>query len=228
MLTDEIKKSIKQLKQLNVIESAVQDAEKKIKNDSDFSFVVTDFSLSMRKLSSACNELDFILSDETLQYAEETIEKLENVISAGAVDEEELVAVKQHIKKKVTSGLSKEWKTFHQQRTSGIAGKLATIGSLVEDQKKIVAIRTNISNGSDWTGLSLKDDGTNTRLQRLKSGICEVEQIEKSLDLRDEIKDFVISVARGKGKVTDINDTIIEWIKKEDLEDKFVINFKNQ
>lgn len=228
MLTDEIKKSIKQLKQLNVVESAVQDAEKKIKNDNDFSFVVSDFSLSMRKLSYACNELNFILSNETLEYAEEIIDKLENVISAGAVDEEELVAVKQHIKKKVTFGLSKEWKTFYQQRTSGIAGKLATIGNLVEDQEKIAAIRTNILNGSDWTGLSLKDDGISTRLQMLKSGICEVEQIEKSLDLCDEIKDFVISVTRGKGKVTDINDTIIEWIKKENLEDKFVINFKNQ
>lgn len=226
MLTDDIKKSIKQLKELDVLESAVHDAEIKIKNDSDFSTIVTDFSLAMSKLSFARNELDFAISGETLQYVEETIEKLENVISARAVNEEELVAAKKHITRKVTPGLSKEWKTFHQQRTSGVSGKLTTIGSLVADKEKISAIRTSISNGSDWSALFLKDDGINTRLQMLKNGICEIEQIEENLDLREEIKDFIISVTRGKAKVTDINDTIIEWIKKENLEGRFVINFK--
>ncbi len=227
MLTDDIKKTIKQLKQLDVLESVVQDAEKKAKNDSDFSSLVEDFSVSMSKLSFASKELEYSLTDETLQLIDEAIEKLENVISAGVVDEEELFTTKQHINRKVNPGLSKEWKVFHHQKTSVVAAKLATIGSLVLDKDKITSIRTNITNGNDWTGLSLKDDGKNTRIQLLKSSISEVDQIEEKLNLSPEIKDFVVLVTRGKAKVTDINSNIIDWIQKENLEEKFVVSFKN-
>jgi len=226
MLTDEIKKSIKQLKQLDVLESAVQDAEKKAKNDSDYAILVTDFTTSMSKLYIANKTLNYELSDETLQFTEETIEKLESVISAGAVDKEELSAAKQHVNRKVTPNLSKEWKTFHQKKTSGISGKLATIGSLVQDQDRIVQIKTNISNGSDWDGLFLADVGTYTRLDLLKSSIDEVDEIEESLNLSDEIRDFVVLVTGGKAKISDLNENIIKWIKDEKLDEKFIVDFK--
>jgi len=226
MLTDEIKKSIKQLKQLDVLESAVQDAEKKAKNDSDYATLVTDFTTSMSKLYIANKTLNYELSDETLQFTEATIEKLESVISAGAVDKEELSAAKQHVNRKVTPNLSKEWKTFHQKKTSGISGKLATIGSLVQDQDRIVQIKTNISNGSDWDGLSLADVGTYTRFDLLKSSIDEVDEIEESLNLSDEIRDFVVLVTRGKAKISDLNENIIKWIKDEKLDEKFIVDFK--
>lgn len=226
MLTDEIKKSIKQLKQLDVLESAVQDAEKKAKNDSDYATLVTDFTTSMSKLYIANKTLNYELSDETLQFTEATIEKLESVISAGAVDKEELSAAKQHVNRKVTPNLSKEWKTFHQKKTSGISGKLATIGSLVQDQDRIVQIKTNISNGSDWDGLFLADVGTYTRLDLLKSSIDEVDEIEESLNLSDEIRDFVVLVTGGKAKISDLNENIIKWIKDEKLDEKFIVDFK--
>jgi len=226
MLTDEIKKSIKQLKQLDILESAVQDAEKKAKNDSDYATLVTDFTTSMSKLYIANKTLNYELSDETLQFTEETIEKLESVISAGAVDKEELSAAKQHVNRKVTPNLSKEWKTFHQKKTSGISGKLATIGSLVQDQDRIVQIKTNISNGSDWDGLFLADVGTYTRLDLLKSSIDEVDEIEESLNLSDEIRDFVVLVTGGKAKISDLNENIIKWIKDEKLDEKFIVDFK--
>lgn len=227
MLTDDTKKTIKQLKQLDFLESAVKDAEKKAKNDSDFSALVADFYTSMSKIAFAYNELDYELTDETLQLVDEAIERLENAIVAGVVDEDELVSAKQQLNRKVNPNLSKEWKTFHQKKTSGVSGKLATIGSLIQDKDKIASIRTNLFNSNDWNGLSLTDDGTNTRLQLLKQSIDEVDQIEQNLNLSDEIKDFVILVTRGIAKVTDLNTTIIDWIKKENLEDKFIVGFKN-
>lgn len=226
MLIDNLQKTVKQLKQLDVLETAVQDAEKKVKNDADYSVLISDFWVSMKKLSYANKELDFIPADETIQFATETIEKLESIISAGAVDEEELSIAKQQINRKLTPGLSKEWKTHHQKKTSSVVAKIATIGSLVQDQNKITSIRTNISNSSDWAGLSLKDNGTDTRLELLKSGIYEINQIEESLNLSDEIKNFVVAVTRGKAKAVDITPAIINWINEVNLQDKFVIDFK--
>lgn len=226
MLTDEIKKTIKSLKQLDTIESAAQDAEKKQKNDSDFSSLVIDFTTSMAKLSAANKQLEFELSDETLQYVEDSIEKLESVIAASVVDESELALAKQHISRKVNTNLSKEWKSFYQKRTAGLSAKLSSMGGLVQDPNQIVTIKTNINNGNDWTGLSLKDDGVHTRLELLCEGIVQVDQLEQGLNLSDDIKDFVVKVTSGKARVTDINQTILDWVTREGLTDKFIVSFK--
>ena len=143
------------------------------------------------------------------------------------VDESALNEVKQHITKKVNPALSKEWKTFHKTKTMGLSGKLSSIGSLVSDKNKIDTIRTNINNGSEWAGLLLKDDGIHTRLELLKDGIDQVNQLEYNLNLSDEIKDFLVKVTSGKARATDVNENIINWIIKENLIEKFVINFKN-
>ena len=226
MLMDEIRKTIKQLNQLDILENAVQDAEKKAKNDSDYAALVTDFITSVSKVSFANRTLNYELSDETLQFAEETIEKLESVISTGVVDENELSNAKLQVKRKVNPNLSKEWKVFHQKKTSGVLGKLATIGSLVQDQDKIVQIKTNISNGNDWNGLSLADDGNHTRLDLLKVSIDEVDRIEESMELSEDIRDFIILVTKGKAKVSDLNESIIKWIIEKNLDGKFIIDFK--
>ncbi len=227
MLTDEIKKTIKSLKQLDTIELAAQDAEKKQKNDSEYSSIVIDFTISMAKLSAVNKQLEFELTEETLQAVEESIEKLESVITAGVVDEAELTTTKQHITRKVNPNLTKEWKSFHQKRTVGLSAKLSSMGGLVQDPNQITTIKANISNGNDWTGLSLKDDGVHTRLELLCDGIEQVDQLEQGLNLSDEIKDFVVKVTSGKARITDVNQKIIDWIVDENLVEKFVINFKN-
>jgi hypothetical protein len=226
VLTDEIKKTIKSLKQLEIVESAAQDAEKKQKNDTDYSSLVVDFTTSMVKLSAANKQLEFELTEETLQYVEDCIEKLESVIAVGVVDEAELTTTKQLISRKVNPSLSKEWRSFHQKRTAGLSAKLSSMGGLVQDPNQIVTIKSNISNGNDWIGLSLKDDGIHTRLELLCDGIDQVDQLEQGLNLSDEIKDFVVKVTSGKARITDINQTITDWVERENLIDKFVISFR--
>lgn len=227
MLIDDIKQEIKSMKQLDSIESAAQDAERRQKNDADFTSLVLAFTSSVEKIKEAQNALVFKLTDETIQYLNDGVNGLENVISSMVVDESALNEVKQHITKKVNPALSKEWKTFHKTKTMGLSGKLSSIGSLVSDKNKIDTIRTNINNGSEWAGLLLKDDGIHTRLELLKDGIDQVNQLEYNLNLSDEIKDFLVKVTSGKARATDVNENIINWIIKENLIEKFVINFKN-
>ena len=215
------------MKKLDTVESAVQDAEKKAKNDSDYSTLVSEFTISVLKLSEASKQLGFKLSQKTLESMEEGIRKIEEVISSGVVDEVELASTKQHISKNVNPGLSKEWKEFHQRKTAGLSAKLSSMGRLVQDPNQIDDIKQNIKNGSDWSELSLKDDGVHTRLDLLTQGISQVDQLEHGLNLSDEIKEFIVRVTSGKARVTDLNQTIIDWIIKEKLTEKFVISFKN-
>lgn len=227
MLTDEIRKAVKNMKRLDTVESAIQNAEMRVKNDSDFSSLVSDYTVTTLKLSDACKQLGFKLSPETLANVEEGIQKLEDVISSGAVDEIELVSTKQHFTKRVNPTLSKEWKEFHQRRTSGLLAKLSSMGGLVKDPNQIVEIKQNISNGAEWDNLSLIEDGTHSRLDLLSDGISQVDKLEYGLHLSEEIKDFIVLVTSGKARVTDLNSSIIDWIIQEGLTEKFVVRFRN-
>ena len=227
MLIDDIKQEIKSMRKLDSMESAAQDAERRQKNDADFTSLVLSFTASMEIIKEAKNVFVFKLTDDTIQYLNDSVNGLENIINSMVVDESALKEMKQHITKKVNPALSKEWKAFHKIKTSGMSGKLSSIGSLMSDKNKIDAIRANINNGSEWDGLLLRDDGVHTRLELLKDGIDQVNQLEQSLNLSEEIKDFLVKVTSGKARVTDVNKNIINWIIKEKLIEKFVINFKN-
>ena len=83
MLSDSLSKSIKKMKQLDIVENAALDAEKKAKNDSDYSTIVVDFSSSMSKLQKATQLMDYSITSETVTNLEEGITQLRNVISSG-------------------------------------------------------------------------------------------------------------------------------------------------
>lgn len=227
MLSDSLSKSIKKMKQLDVVENAALDAEKKAKNDLDYSTIVADFLSSMSKLQKATQLMDYSITSETATNLEEGITQLRNVVSSGVVDADSLSSARQHINKKVNANLTKEWKLYHQKKTAGSISKINTLGNLAPNPESVSIIKMNIANGGEWNGLSLSDDGVNSRLVLLKKSIDEVDQLEESLNLSDEIRSFIVSVTTKKAKVSDITDNIVKWIKEEKLEEKFTISFKN-
>lgn len=226
MLLDELITTVKRLSQLDKKETAIQDAEKKIKNDRDYFTLTSGFHESLQKLKYAHEELDYVLSEDTLQLLDDSLSKLQEIIAAGVVDEELLLTTKQQINRKLNPTLSREWKDFHGKKTNSIVGKLATVGSLASDKNHIDMIRKNIFDSGDWSTLSDKVSVNTTKFMCLKHSIEEVGRIEEALNLNEDIKQFIALVTRGKAKITDLNDEILLWIKQENLEDKFLIRFR--
>lgn len=225
MLVDDIKKSVRCLNQLDDAESAEQDAKKREKNDEDFARLVDSFTTSILNLSSACEKLGYDPSNETIQNAENVIEMMESTVSLGMVDERKL----DHAKRKsreLNGSLSREWGSFHRNKTEGILNKLNTFGGLMQEQDRVQRYRNHITRSREWDGLSLADDGVHTRLELLKNTIDEVAHMEESLNLVDEVRDFIALVTKGKARVSDLNEVIVNWIQKEGLNDKFVIGLK--
>ncbi|MCM1187983.1 MAG: hypothetical protein NC541_01650 [bacterium] len=225
MLLANLNRSVKKMKQMAILENAALDAEKKAKNDTDYKTVVGDFSNTVYKLQQTVSVFDYAVSRETVQNLEECIDKLDNIVSSGVVDAEALSGARQQIRK-INSNLTKEWREYYRKKTQSSISKLNTLGNLVSDKEIISALRENISNGGEWSGLSLSDDGIHTRLALFKSAIERIDELEESLNLSDEIKGFIVKVTLGKARVTDVTPAIIEWIKKESLDDKFVISFR--
>ena len=135
-------------------------------------------------------------------------------------------SARQQINRKLNPNLTKEWKAFHQKKTKVSISKLDTLGNLAGSPDSVAAIRADISNGYEWAGLSLSDDGTHTRLSLLKAAIDRIDELEENLNLSDEIKAFIVKVTSKKARVSDVSEAIIDWIMKENLDDRFVISFK--
>ena len=197
MLLDELNSTVKKLSQLDKKESAIQNAEKKVKNDRDYHSLTLDFSESMNKLSYAHTELEYSLSDETIQLIDDSLKKLYEIIDAGVVDEELLQTTKTQITRKLNPALTREWKEFYSKKTNNVVGKLATIGSLAPDKNRIDTLRNNISESGEWSSLSDAAGPNTTKIMRFKSSIIEVDKIEEQLNLNDDIKNFIALVTRG-------------------------------
>ena len=225
MLLAKLTTSIKKMKQLDIMENAVLDAEKKAQNEAAYKSLVGDFHKTVKKLQQAVETLDYSVTDETVQYLSDGVEKLLTVISVGVVDAVDIPTARQYINRKVNPALVKEWKVYYQKKTPESLSKLNTLGHLAANSETAAVIRANISNGGEWNGLSLSDDGKNSRLELFKSAIDEIDELEESLNLSDEIKDFIVKVTTKKARVSDVNENIIRWIKAENLEERFVINF---
>lgn len=227
MLMDSLSKSIKNMKQVDIVENAALDAEKKAKNDSDYRTVVEDFSKIVDKLQQTVKTMDYSITGETAKCLEDSLGKLNDAVTAGVVDADILSSARQQINRKLSPNLTKEWKAFYQKKTKVSISKLDTLGNLAGSPDMIASIRANISNGSEWAGLSLSDDGAHTRLSLLKTAMDKIDELEENLNLSDEIKAFIVKVTGKKARVSDVSEVIIEWIKNENLDDRFVISFKS-
>lgn len=227
MLMDSLSKSIKNMKQVDIVENAALDAEKKAKNDSDYRTVVEDFSKIVDKLQQTVKTMDYSITGETAKCLEDSLGKLNDAVTAGVVDADILSSARQQINRKLSPNLTKEWKAFYQKKTKVSISKLDTLGNLAGSPDMIASIRANISNGSEWAGLLLSDDGAHTRLSLLKTAMDKIDELEENLNLSDEIKAFIVKVTGKKARVSDVSEVIIEWIKNENLDDRFVISFKS-
>lgn len=227
MLMDSLTDSIDKMKHMDSVENAAMDAEKKAKNDADYRTVVADFSNTVNKLRRAVTTMDYTITSEAVQCLEECMAKLNGVVVAGVVDADVLAGARQQITRKGNPSLTKEWKAYYQKKTTRSLSKLDTLGNLAGSSDMIASLKANIAGGSEWAGLTLSDDGSHTRLSLLKKSIDQIDALEEKLNLSDEVKDFIVKVTNRRARLTDVSPSILEWIKKESLDDKFVINFKN-
>lgn len=226
MLIEELTTVNKRLSLLSKKETTLLDAEKKTQNDKDFATLTSTFYSSILKVKYANEELGYSLSDDSLQLADDTLGKLQEIIKDNIVDEDQLPAAKIQVNKKLSSQLSADWKEYHSKRTSPVVRKLATIESLSTNKAEISKIRDNINNASDWGTLLYKVDPETNKIQQLKKNIDAIDKIENQLNLTDDVRRFITLVSSGKARISDLNDTILDWIKQENLNDKFAIRYR--
>ena len=81
MLLDSLSQSIKKMEQMDVVENAALDAEKKAKNEADYRTVVEDFFNTVSKVRQAVDTMGYTITVETVQSMEDCMEKLDGFVT---------------------------------------------------------------------------------------------------------------------------------------------------
>lgn len=225
MLLDSLKSTNSALQQLNVRETAVQDAKKKAKNDQDYSQLVSDFYNSVRTLKYSHDLLGYSVSAGVIQSLNDTCRNLQKAIESGVVDEEILSKVKKQ-KNSLHRTLEREWKTFYEEESKGVFSKLDLVESLVPNKSHIEYIRNRIRDCEGWVNLSDGGDFNSIKIANFNSSLDEVGKLEEQLSLDDNIKEFIARVTKGNANITDLSEDVVRWIREKNLGDKFSIVFK--
>ena len=227
MLLDDLKQTTNLMKQLEKINTASLYAEKRADSDKNYTKLVSDLYSSLLRAKKGKELLDYTITCNSGNLVKDEISKIECVIGSGIVDEDTL-NIARGMNKKTNSSLAKEWGDFFTSINDDAKKKLDSLGPLKYGSDSLNNAKNLLSNAKDWNSLDDTILSGKDRLDMFAQMVNEVKQLEESLDLSKEIKDFIHLVDSKSAKIDDINPTIIEWIHKMKLEDKFVICYKQQ
>ena len=144
---------------------------------------------------------------------------LHSCIDTGLVQENQAKGLSSSIKA-IKDTISGEWKIFYGEIADKRIRTLNTVQSITPDRIKTGYVINKIKNGSTI------DYGDSRNLKMLSDGIKEADAILESLELTDEILQFLDKVSAGRATLLDYTDSVKKWISEENLNMKFSIRFK--
>ena len=225
MLQNALENIAGKLKQLQKKESAFHNFERKKANDQDFMSLVQETHTAMCTLKHAHEELGYTLPKNALEFIRNTLTQLTALKEEGIVDRTQLSSVQQQVKRNIHMQLKTLWQEFHSKKTQQICSKIDMIGGLVQDQTHLRTIQAHLQDSRDWGALSQCDRPGITKLQQFHTYISEIDNLENHLNLNDEVRQFINLVTHGKARISDLHENVLNWIKKNDLDSKFVIRY---
>ncbi len=109
------------------------------------------------------------------------------------------------------------WQQYIREKNTDILDSLILLEKLVDNKVQVLQLKTMINNiGKNWP-VSKED------LDKYKVALNESTQLIDSLNVTDNVKDFLLLVTKGEATLGDIDDSIFDWLKKHNLIQKMKI-----
>ena len=227
MITDSINNTVKHLNALQILESSIKDAEKKENNDREYGDVVSSVATSLKKVEVARNDLEYHVTRDAYDLLVDTVDGLQKVIEAGAVESDSFSKLKYSVSHKLNPVLKSEWDSFHAKQSSRVKGKLNTVRDLVDNTEDVKKIDETVENTADWDNISTLGLNHNLSIERLSYAIKEVDNLVDELNLSPAVNEFIQKVSGGHATVADVTPEVMEWITSKGMCNRFVIRFGN-
>ena len=220
MLFEDIQKSIADMKEIQQLEQASKDYQKQENIDKLYTLAVSENHNIIASLDEAHKRLYFSPSSGLLNQINNMFAILHGCISTGLVQENNAKVLSTTIKA-LKESINEEWKIFYESIAEKRISKLTTVKSITPDKTKTGYVITKIKNGAK-VNYSNSDN-----LRLFAEGIKEADNILDSLELTDEILNFLDKVSIGRATIMDLTNEVEKWIHDENLTNKFLVRFES-
>lgn len=215
MIFDQMERRIKEMKELRRLETIKANRVQQEATDIKYRNLVVQVKGFMNVLQYFQTELKFEVSDSYKAEISALFVKLQEVIKDGYANKD-LVAESENDFKNIINTIKKDWTKHHTSLTSTTVNTLKIIGGIESDQ--VEACLTDIKNASAW-------QMDVTVYKKLKKALDSADSLIEKMSLDQDIIAFLTKMTSGKATFYDLNDKVMDWIKKEALEKRVKLSF---
>lgn len=215
MIFDQMERRIKEMKELRRLETIKANRVQQEATDIKYHNLVAQVKGFMNILQYFQTELKFEVSDSYKIEISALFAKLQEVIKDGYANKD-LVAESENDFKNIINTIKKDWTKHHTSLTSTTVNTLKIIGGIESDQ--VEACLTDIKNASAW-------QMDVTVYKKLKKTLDSADSLIEKMSLDQDIIAFLTKMTSGKATFYDLNDKVMDWIKKEALEKRVKLSF---
>lgn len=215
MIFDQMERRIKEMKELRRLETIKANRVQQEATDIKYRNLVVQVKGFMNVLQYFQTELKFEVSDSYKAEISALFVKLQEVIKDGYANKD-LVTESENDFKNIINTIKKDWTKHHTSLTSTTVNTLKIIGGIESDQ--VEACLTDIKNASAW-------QMDVTVYKKLKKALDSADSLIEKMSLDQDIIAFLTKMTSGKATFYDLNDKVMDWIKKEALEKRVKLSF---
>lgn len=215
MIFDQMDRRIKDMKELRRLENIKANRAQQEATDIMYHNLVVQVKSFIDIIHYLQIELGFEISDSFKADINSLLLKLQEVIKSGYA-EKDMVTESETDFKTILATIKKDWTKHHTNLTSTTVNTLKILGGIESDQ--VEACLTDIKNASTWQmDLSV--------YKKLTKALHSADSLIEKMSLDQDIISFLTKMTSGKATFFDLNDKVMDWIKKESLEKRVKLSF---
>ena len=206
---------IKEMKELRRLETIKANLKQQEATDIKYHNLVVQVKSFIDILRYLHNDLGFEISDSYKSVINSLLLKLQEVIKDGYSDKD-LVIESENDFKNIQAIIKRDWVKYHSFLTTTTVNTLKIIGGI--DSEQVEACLADIKDASAWQN----DLGV---YKKLKKALDGADSMIEKMSLDQDIIAFLTKMTAGKATLFDLNDEVMDWIKKESLEKRVKLSF---
>lgn len=215
MIFDIIDRKIKDMKDLRRLELIKANQAQQLATDAKYKALVSQVNAFTTALVFARDNLQFSIADTIQPGLHALLDSLKTIVSTGFVEKDSVTKAETDFKN-LQAITKKEWSKHFVSYTSTTTNTLKVISGI--DTERINGCIAEIKAAENWTiDISV--------LSKLKNAISSANDLINGLSMDQETVLFLTKMTSGKATIADLNDNVLNWIKKENLESKIKLSF---
>lgn len=215
LLTDRIHECCTNMYNVNVNRSKIAEKDTTVRTNNSFFIALDKFVKCVESIAIA-NEYQYHFDESLITNIKECITYIDNTF-----DKKNAMRV-ESFRTRVSSidnSLSQDWMHYCNIMNQKMIEKLAILKVISKNQFEINSLKNCIDNFKNWPlDINMKNayDKSNSRANELIN----------DMHFDDEIERFLMKVSNREATLLDLNDSILKWIKEENLEKSIALNIK--